>query len=169
MDNVPNFGEFMRGLTTSGDKNHLMREAIFYGGMGFKHQYRDLAKRRYSLDEDWVDQNKGFKISQAIEVISAIEQIQLEKANRSVYSANSWPLPYHLPVFIFAISEVVTRSGLGKDVVKDVIVALSGEPEEGMNCFKSVDDFNHKNAFPIIKLMRRLRKFSSLQLMGSSL
>lgn len=152
-DDIPNVGEFMRELAPNSDKNHFMREAIFYGGDGvFKHQYRDLAKRRYSLDEDWVEANKGFKISQAIDVISAIEQIQLEKANQLASSAKSWPLPYHLPMFIFTISEVVTRSGLGEEVVEAVIAALSAKPEEGMKCFKSVDDFNHKNAFPIIKI-----------------
>ncbi|MBW0280382.1 SEC-C metal-binding domain-containing protein [Shewanella xiamenensis] len=152
-DDMPNFGEFMRELAPNSDKNHFMREAIFYGGDGvFKHQYRDLAKRRYSLDEDWVEANKGFKISQAVDVISAIEQIQLEKANQLASSAKSWPLPYHLPMFIFTISEVLTRSGLGEEVVVAVIAALSAKPEEGMQCFKSVDDFNHKNAFPIIKI-----------------
>ncbi len=152
-DDVPNFGKFMQELTPSSDKNHFMREAIFYGGDGvFKHQYRDLAKRRYSLDDNWVEANKGFKISQAVDAISAIEQIQLEKANQSVSSAKSWPLPYHLPMFMFTISEVVTLSGLNEEVVEAVITALSAKPEEGMNCFKSVDDFNHKNAFPIIKI-----------------
>lgn len=152
-DDAPDFGEFMRKIIPSGDKNHFMREAIFYGGDGvFKHQYRDLAKRRYSLDEDWIEANKGFKMSQAVDVISAIEQIQLEKANQLVSSAKNRPLPYHLPMFIFTISEVVTRSGLGEEVVEAVIAALSAKPEEGMKCFKSVDDFNHKNAFPIIKI-----------------
>jgi hypothetical protein len=152
-DDIPNFGEFMRELAPNRDKNHFMREAIFYGGDGvFKHQYRDLAKRRYSLDEDWVEANKGFKITQAVDVISAIEQIQLEKANQLASSAKSWPLPYHLPMFIFTISEVATRCGLGEEVVEAVIAALSAKPEEGMKCFKSVDDFNHKNAFPIIKI-----------------
>lgn len=152
-DDIPDFGEFIRELTPSGDKNHFMREAIFYGGDGvFKHQYRNLAKRRYSFDEDWVEANKGFKISQAVDVISAIEQIQLEKANQSVSSEKSWPLQYHLPLFIFTLSEIVTRSGLSEEVVKAVIAALSAKPEEGMNCFNSVDDFNHKNAFPIIRI-----------------
>ncbi|MGI2134516.1 SEC-C metal-binding domain-containing protein [Shewanella baltica] len=152
-DDIPDFGEFMRELAPNRDKNHFMREAIFYGGDGvFKHQYRDLAKRRYSLDEDWVEANKGFKIPQAVDVISAIEQVQLEKANQLASSAKSWPLPYHLPMFIFTISEVVTRSGLGEEAVEAVIAALSAKPEEGMKCFKSVDDFNHKNAFPIIKI-----------------
>lgn len=153
MDYIPDFGEFMREITPHGDKNHFLREAIFYGGDGvFKHQYRDLAKRRYSLDEDWVEANKGFKISQAVDVITAIEQIKLEKANQSVSSAKSWPLPYHLPLFTFTISEVVIQSGLSEEVVEAVIAALSAKPEEGMKCFKSVDDFNHKNACPIIEI-----------------
>ncbi|TOJ75443.1 hypothetical protein, partial [Vibrio parahaemolyticus] len=71
-------------------------------------------------------------------------------ANQLASSAKSWPLSYHLPMFIFTISEVVTRSGLGEEVVEAVIAALSAKPEEGMKCFKTVDDFNHKNAFPII-------------------
>lgn len=150
---VPTFGKFMRDLIPSGNKNHFMREAIFYGGDGvFKHQYRDLAKRRYSLDEDWIEANKGFKVSQAADVISAIEKIQLEKANQSISTATSWPLPYHLPIFCFDVSEVVTRSGLGLEIVEAVIAAFSAKPQEGMDCFKSVDDFNHRNAFPIIKI-----------------
>lgn len=152
-DNIPDFGEFMRELIPKGDKNHHMREAIFYGGDGvFKHQYRDLAKRRYSLDENWVEENKGFNISQAVEVISAIGKIQLGKANQSVFSEEFRALKCYLSMFTFTISEVVTRSGLDEEVVEKVIVALSAKPEEGMNCFKSVDDFNHKNAFPIIKI-----------------
>ena len=150
---VPNFGKFMQELTLSGDKNHFMREAIFYGGDGvFKHQYRDLAKRRYYCDEDWIKKNKGFNISQAADVISTIERIQLEKANQLISSTTSWPLPYHLPVFMFTISEVVMQSGLDNVIVEAVIAAFSAKPDEGMGCFKSVDDFNHRNAFPMIKI-----------------
>lgn len=152
-DDVPYFSKFMQELTPIGDKNHFMREAIFYGGDGvFKHQYRDLAKLRYSLDEDWIETNKGFKISQAVDVISAIGKIQLEKANQLISSAKIWPLPYHLPIFTFVISEVAAKSGFEEKVVKAVIAALSARPKEGMDCFKSVDDFNHKNAFPVIKI-----------------
>ena len=152
-DDIPDFGEFIRDINPSIDKNHFMREAIFYGGDGvFKHQYRDLAKRRYSLDEDWIEANKGFRISQAVDVISAIEQIQLEKVNIAVSSVEGWPLPYHLPLFSFGVSEVVTQSGVNEVVVRAVIAAFSAKAKEGMKGFKSVDDFNHKNAFPIIKV-----------------
>ncbi|MFU8905964.1 SEC-C metal-binding domain-containing protein [Proteus sp. DFP240708] len=151
-NDIPSFSEFIREVIPSSDKNYFMREAIFYGGDGvFKHQYRDLAKRRYSLDDGWIEANKGFNVSQAAEVISAIEQIQLEKANQLVSSVKFLPLPYHLPMFMFTISEVVAQSSLNEKVVEAVIAALSAKPEDGMSCFKSVDDFNHKNAFPIIK------------------
>ena len=52
-----------------------MREAIFYGGDGvFKHQYRDLAAVVIISMKIGVEVNKGFKISQAVDVISAIEK-----------------------------------------------------------------------------------------------
>ena len=63
-----------------------------------------------------------------------------------------WPLPDHLSLFSFDIPEVVTESGLSEETVRAVIAAFSAEAEKGMECFKSVDDFNHKNAFPIIKI-----------------
>lgn len=150
---VHNFSKFVQNPSIDGNKNHYMREAIFYGGDGvYKHQYRDLAKRRYTLDEDWIEVNKHFKISQAVEVISAINKIHLENVNEAVSSAKNWPLPNHLPIFRFDISEVMIKSGLSEEIVRAVIAAFSAKPEERMNCFKSVDDFNHKNAFPIIKI-----------------
>lgn len=150
---VPDFNNFMRNMTSGGDRNHFIREAIFYGGDGvFKHQYRDLAKQRYLCDDKWIEDNKGFNISQAADVISAIEEIKLDKANEIMLSEKSWPLSYHLPIFIFNISEVVLRTSLSKSVVEAVIGEFSANAEEGMDCFKNVDDFNHRNAFPIIKI-----------------
>ncbi|WP_230819494.1 nuclease-related domain-containing protein [Rheinheimera aquimaris] len=137
----------------SNEQNVFMREAIFYGGEGaYKHQYRDLAKRRYSYDDNWLQKNKGFSISQAAAVITAIDQIQLQKINDAASESRSWPLPYHLPVFMFEPSEITRQSGLDIQIVTAVIDAFSAQPEEGMDCFNSVDDFNHRNAFPIIKI-----------------
>ncbi|MCF4009138.1 SEC-C metal-binding domain-containing protein [Rheinheimera sp. UJ63] len=137
----------------SNEHNAFMREAIFYGGDGaYKHQYRDLAKRRYSYDDNWLQTNKGFSIIQAATVINAIDQIQLQKVNHAVSESRSWPLPYHLPVFMFEPSEITKQSGLDLKIVTAVIDAFSAQPEEGMDCFNSVDDFNHRNAFPLIKI-----------------
>mgnify|MGYP003625507596 CR=1 FL=1 len=150
---VPSFNEFIQGLSQDGDKNHSMREAIFYGGDGaFKHQYRDLSKIRYACDESWIEKNKGFSLSDAVGVITAIEQLQLEKMNGSPSLGHDSTPQSSLSLFKFSISEVVTHSGLTKETVESVILTFSSAPEEGMDCFKSVDDFNHRNAFPIIKV-----------------
>ena len=59
----------------------MMREAIFYSAEGaFKHQYRDISKIRYEPDNSWL-KNNGFTIEELVTVVSAIESIQLEKAN----------------------------------------------------------------------------------------
>ncbi len=152
-DIVPDFNNFMRAMTSGGDRNNFIREAIFYGGDGvFKHQYRDLAKRRYSCDNSWIESNKCFNISQAVDVINAIEEVKLNKANKINLSEKCWPLSYHLPIFIFNISEIVLQTSLNKSIVQAVIGAFSANAEEGMDCFNNVDDFNHKNAYPIIKI-----------------
>ena len=85
-------------------------------------------------------------------MITAIDQIQLQKVNHAVSESRSWPLPYHLPVFMFEPSEITKQSGLDLKIVTAVIDAFSAQPEEGMDCFNSVDDFNHRNAFPLIKI-----------------
>lgn len=138
-------------LIQGGEQNSFMREAIFYGGDGaFKHQYRDLARRRYINDNDWLIANKGFNIDQAAVVISAIDKVQLQKVNRAISESRSWPLPYHLPVFMFNLEDVCDQCGLEKEIVEAVISAFATLPKVGMDCFKTVDDFNHRNAFPIM-------------------
>ena len=152
-NNISSSDEFIKKIAPTGTNNHLVREAIFYGGDGaFTHQYRDLAKRRYSFDEDWIEKNKGFKISQAIDVISAIEELKIDKVNRPFPAIEISSSPCFLTRFMFTISEVVKQSGLDEKIVQAVIKSLSAKAKEGMECFKSVDDFNHKNAFPIIEI-----------------
>jgi hypothetical protein len=131
----------------------FMREAIFYSGEGvYKHQYRDLSIIRYQNDNQWLDHNKGFLIDQAAVVIRTIEQLQLGNINKLISEAKSLYLPNYVPIFKFSIHEIVEYSKLPVDTVIAVINALSANPAEGMESFKSVDDFNHRNAFPIIKL-----------------
>jgi hypothetical protein len=131
----------------------LMREAIFYAGEGvYKHQYRDLSQTRYRADNAWLNDNKGFLIENAAEVITAIEQFQLDNINMLVSAANSLYFPSYLPIFKFTAQDLVNYSTLPLEVITAVISALSATPSEGMTEFKSVDDFNHRNAFPVIKL-----------------
>lgn len=131
----------------------FMREAIFYSGEGvFKHQYRDLSEVRYKDDNLWIQKNKGFLIEQASRVISAIESIQIEKSNELIKDSESLYLPSYLSIFKFTIQEMAQYSQLSENVVINVINAFSAAPDEGVQTFNTVDSFNHRNAYPIIKI-----------------
>jgi hypothetical protein len=131
----------------------FMREAIFYAGEGvYKHQYRDLSQTRYRADNAWLNNNKGFLIENAAGVITAIEQFQLNNINSLISAAKSLYLPSYLPIFKFTVQDLTNYSVLPVEIITAVISALSAMPSEGMAEFNSVDDFNHRNAFPIIKL-----------------
>ncbi|ABI73248.1 nuclease-related domain-containing protein [Shewanella frigidimarina] len=132
----------------------FMREAIFYSGESvFKHQYRDLVKIRYQKDNPWLKENKGFVIEDAISVLEVIDKLQLEKLNTLV--PNIFQKDNQAPfssAFCFSADELHRHSELSKEVTFNVLSALSASPTSGMNGFSSVDDFNHRNAFPIVKL-----------------
>ncbi|GAA0310219.1 SEC-C metal-binding domain-containing protein [Psychrobacter aestuarii] len=136
------------------NKGTFLREPIFYGGESAYHfQYRDLSKLKYKNDEDWIIENKGYSINDLFVVIESISSLQLEKINSilpNVLQKNSdeWTV---LDAYIFTINEVEAKLSipLSKPLIKKVIESfVSIDSYE----FKRLDDFNQKNAFPIIKI-----------------
>lgn len=126
----------------------FFREAIFYAGDGaYKHQYRDLAKIRYAKDDHWMKENKGFVIDDVVRVFTTIDQLHINKANTINLNKQSFSQIFH-----FTLDELVNYSELDLNTVKNVISAFSSPAQEGMEGFNSIDDFNHRNAYPIINL-----------------
>ncbi|MDC5220775.1 SEC-C metal-binding domain-containing protein [Acinetobacter baumannii] len=135
----------------------VLREAIFYAGDGaYKHQYRDLARIRYAKDDLWIKENKGFTIDEAIGVFTSIDQLHINKANSSNIRKQGFSY-----IFQFTLEELENKSGININIVKNVITAFSSLPQTGMECFNNIDDFNHRNAYPIIQLGNE--KFISFQ------
>ena len=140
-----NFNPFRDGL--------VLREAIFYGGeSAYDFQYRDLSKIKYEKDNDWFLRNKGFSIQQVIDVISSIQSIQNGKLNNVLLglvleNLNEWTV---LPAYKFTAKEVSDSSNIKIDTVRLVIESFVASV--GMDEFNSLDDFNAKNAYPIIQL-----------------
>lgn len=145
---------FLTGnVSTKSTQTHFMREAIFYAGEGvYKHQYRDLAQIRYKKDQQWILDNKGFHFNDIAKVFGAIETLQINKVNTLVNDAKSLALDNYLPIFQFNASELKNICGIETKQIELIIEAFSSEPNEGMDEFNSIDDFNYKNAFPILKL-----------------
>lgn len=140
----PSFNPFKNG--------DFLREAIFYGGESAYHfQYRDLSSLKYKGDSDWLICNKGFSSEDAISAITAIQELQNRKINEFITSLdinnpNSWTA---LDAYKFTAEEISAESGIDLGVVTNVIESFVSPI--GMSDFSSLDDFNPKNAYPIIK------------------
>lgn len=131
----------------------VLRESIFYGGESAYHfQYRDLSKDKYRKDNDWLIENKGYSLEQAMSVIESIQVLQNDKINDVLAGLiekhpNEWSL---FEAYTFSSEEIAGKSELDADVAKKVIESFVSPV--GQEDFTSLDDFNPINAYPIIKL-----------------
>ncbi|HNP36035.1 MAG TPA: SEC-C metal-binding domain-containing protein [Woeseiaceae bacterium] len=132
-----------------------LREAIFYGGEGaYQFQYRDLALDKYSLDDDWFKENRGYSVSDAVTVVAAISQVQNEKVNSLMASMaekspDEWTF---LPAFEFSTAEIASASNVDESVVHSVIESFVAPNDADMEQFGALDDFNPTNAYPIVRV-----------------
>lgn len=131
----------------------VLREPIFYGGESAYHfQYRDLSKDKYRKDNDWLIENKGYSLEQAMSVIASIQILQNDKINDVLGSLiekhpNEWSL---FEAYTFSLEDIAGKSELDVEVAKKVIESFISPV--GQEDFTSLDDFNPINAYPIIKL-----------------
>lgn len=131
----------------------FLREAIFYGGeSAYLFQYRDLSVPKYSADNKWLNDKKGFSINDAHAVVTNIINIQNEKLKTTFYSlrnkpAQQWTL---LPAFTFSSNEIASKSDIPLDIVCNVLAAFSLPTDEKNSGFQTLSDFNITNAHPLI-------------------
>ena len=131
----------------------ILRESIFYGGESAYHfQYRDLSKDKYRKDNDWLIENKGYSLEQAMSVISSFQVLQNDKINDVLVSLfekhpNEWTV---FEAYTFSLKEIVDKSELDVEIAKKVVESFVSPI--GQEDFTSLDDFNPINAYPIIKL-----------------
>lgn len=136
------------------NKGTFLREPIFYGGESAYHfQYRDLSKLKYKHDEDWLIRNKGYSLEELFIVIEAIGDLQLKKVNNILTQLlgehpNRWsflaPYTFTVDEIYLAVFSTVSKSTV--DLIVNSFVSIENYT------FEALDDFNPKNAFPIIKL-----------------
>ncbi len=131
-----------------------MREAAFYGGeSAYISQYVDLAGRKYRSDDEWLLANKGFKIEHACRVVDCIREAQSSIALEHLeylkgICRKEWTMQ---PAFNVSTSMISEKTGLSSDLVRAVMDALSYPSDSKNESFKTLNDFNQFNAYPIIK------------------
>lgn len=139
------FNPFRNGMT--------LREPIFYSGeSAYYFQYRDLSKEKYRKDNDWFLKNKGFSIQQAIDITISIQSLLNDKINNLVLGLVDKDSSERtiLSAYTFTAQEVSIASNTEIDIVRLVIESFVSSID--IDGFKSIDDFNPQNAYPIIKL-----------------
>ena len=140
----PNYNPFTNGS--------FLREPIFYSGEGvYQSQYRDFSSLKYHKDNNWFLENKGFTINQATEVVASIQLLQNVRINYELLDfyknkPQHWTL---LSAYKFTIAEISKASNIITDITKAVIESFVSTTE--LYVFNSLDDFNPKDAYPIIK------------------
>lgn len=124
-----------------------LRESIFYGGEdAYEFQYLNFSVKKYSKDNIWLKENKGFTIEEAEVVIRSILYLQNDLLQTD-YSGL-----IVLPFFIFNSTELSNKSGVDKIVVDKILQAFT-PPDGNMNkSFNAINDFNITNSCPLIKL-----------------
>jgi hypothetical protein len=131
-----------------------LREAIFYSGeSAYSFQFRDFAVEKYSSDDAWLEQNKGFRIQSARDVVEAICRIQNERVTATLHALrNLHPSEWtFLPGFSLTCREVAKGSGVPEPIVRNVLDAFSISRNERNDAFRSLHDFNQITATPIIR------------------
>jgi hypothetical protein len=148
LDNIGN-PEFIP--LTVGD---VLREAIFYSGeSAYTFQYRDLAPQKYAADRKWLEDNRGFDMHSARDVVKALTDIlnvrlmTTLKALRDI-PQDQWTM---LPGFTFTGAELAAATNLPIDLVSKILDAFAG-PTEGCNSgFTSLSAFNAAYEFPLVR------------------
>ena len=131
-----------------------LREPIFYGGeSAYIFQYRDLALKRYSKDDNWFLQNKGYTVADAHKVITCIGKFQNDKLLVELEKlANKKPEEWTmLQGFEFSVQDLSNVIDTEIETIRSILSSFATPLENKNKEFCSLGDFNIINAYPLIK------------------
>jgi hypothetical protein len=151
---------FKKALAKETSENPLtqgafLREAIFYGGeSAYLFQYRDLSVPKYSADNKWLINNKGFSIDDARTVVTSIIDLQNEKLSTTLSNLREKPVQQWtiLPAFTFSSTEIALKSELPLIIVRNVLAVFTCPDNERNLGFRTISDFNITNALPLLPI-----------------
>ncbi|WBY03593.1 SEC-C metal-binding domain-containing protein [Ramlibacter tataouinensis] len=145
-DGLPDFSGMGSGAA--------MREPIFYGGeSAYLFQYRDLALEKYTADDPWLRQHKGFGIAAAHAVVKAMASLQDQKATqlwRERGHEADWLTVDLLAAFSLTAQELAGATNVPLQEVQAVLDALCLAHRN--SDFGSLADFNAVYAAPLLRL-----------------
>jgi hypothetical protein len=130
------------------------REPMFYSGdSAYSSQYRDFFVDKYGKDNEWFVKNKHFSISEAYQFALAVKKLLESKFRCFIENIvrNRENPDSCLSAFEFTIEELVHFTKLSSDKISTILSVFVLPDGEINNQYKSAQDYNSINSFPIIK------------------
>lgn len=128
----------------------VWREAIFYGPeSAYFFQYKELIYSKFSNDDEWFKVNKGFNISEGLEIIKTIGLcLEAKRASKLLDEEGYLKI---IELFSFTIQELINlNQNLNKKIIENFIKSFLRSKEKIE--ISKIDDFNVMTATPIISI-----------------
>jgi hypothetical protein len=160
-------GDIASQIIATPNDESVFREPILYSGeSAYSFQFRDLAVPKYTADNNWLEQSKGFRIAEARDVVREVMALQNESLTKAMHQLSDKTLEEGLVLdgFSIDVDELARRTGHAADRVSNVLAAFTCHEGELNTGFQSVHDFNVVSAKPFLKINGSLFLFEQYNL-----
>jgi len=132
----------------------IIREAVFYAAdSAFFFQQHVFAVDRYTKDNDWLEQNFGFKIEDAARISQALilnTHINAQAIQMGMFGEKG--AENFLDIFSISIDGLCEMTSLSEETIRGFIDAFSVGDEPCNHAYTSVDDYNMAKSHPLLVL-----------------
>lgn len=139
------------GNTGFGD---FIREGIFYepeSAYRFQYQYVNFFAEKYKHDDEWINTNKHFSVSDAKQIIEGVLEIQQEKISNFIDNSNRLSFDDMLSAFTITTEELVARTNINKTVIRALLKLFTLPNSNRNESFLTLSDYNAANTHPLIE------------------
>lgn len=160
IDSLPDFQEHF-------SQGSVMQEMMFYGGTGaYDEQYTDLVTQKYKYDKEWLEKNKGFKLSSLPKFYDNIKLTLNQNLNLRKSRKNLSQSEQLTNIFCLTKDEIIQKNDDFKNILEHLTIDLSVQNNEQ---FSEIGDFNSYCERPIIKISDQLYFIPSAFMLSESL
>lgn len=130
---------------------------LFYSpDTSFDFQYLEFAKERYSKDEEWFLERKGYSPVQLYNVLKNIKDIQQVKSKfllSQEFKDNPNKYQYEfLSIFTFSIQDLIIKTKSSAKIISLILTDFCIKNEKVNSFFSHFSDINQSHFYPIIQL-----------------
>jgi hypothetical protein len=132
------------------DNGMYFQEGMFYSGTGaYDFQYIKWVIEKYSLDKQWILENKSINISSVSEFFKKLRNTLQNCLNKRLLTSNLNINDRYLNLFCFSKDELCNGNLDFENILRNFVVDL---PNKSNSTFSNIGDYNIFVEKPIIRL-----------------